>query len=731
MRKFKSSASLVAAAAGLVCSFGATAAAVDKDELAAMTAEAKKKGSTPVVVHLESVSLAEMSADLAGVKSRMASKAGQLVAELGKTAWTGGRWENGIGQVGLNVTEDGLKILQNSSNAVHFYRGTKWSERTALNGQDGRFEEIERQLEAQGFAEVEVVLNADGIEFEVARNGALRFQASDKAVGSAVSAARRLFGQLTSSEAVGKEAAASRFEAMAGQAGASMNPQFTVRVNREGLEKIVNSKDVRSVRPVGFIDKRATRFDEEALAVAERNGTAEVIITVRNPLAGGALSKSSFDATTRSNRRTIEGVLATAGVKSKLKDISEFGVVTGHVTADELKALRAGGDSRLLSVELNRPVAGVNLMTSTVAMNLPPAWNAGFRGTGQNLIVVDTGVQSNHRFLQRGNDTSKVFFEACFGTNGQTAVTPGGPLVTFESNCLSQNVTGDSPLGLVGSAAPRLNCAGNSSPTFAACHHGTHVAGIAAGRNSPTYVAGFQGVANEADIVAVQVFSFDAARVANPQVFSADLVAAMQAVAGAMTQGTLANPFTVNMSLGGDASYNASCPTVNSAITTAVQSLFNVGVPVVVSTGNNGSRGAISFPACVPRVVKVGALENNALGTAIASFTNLARPVNFAGDFFWMAPGGGGGTFITSSINSATTVNGLTQATAGLAGTSQAAPHVAGLYALVKAAVPGISVDDVSNWIQANASLPLSGVCLGSTPCTDPVAFRRIRLPNF
>ncbi len=737
MRGLNNSLTMVAAAAALVCSFGASAALVDKDDLAALSAAVKTNGATPVVVHLEGVSLSEMNADIAGVRARMAAKANLLVAELGQTAWAAGRWENGIGQLGLNVTADGLKILQNSGNAVYFYPGKPWHERTALADHDGRFAEIERQLASKRFVDVQVALNVDGMEFDFRKDGSIKFSGSDHSStsASAVRSARSLFAQLSHAEAAGRDTAASRFEAMAGQVGTDINPEFTLRVNREGLEKLVNSKDVRSIKPLGFVDRRQTKFDDEATAAAEKNGTAEVIITVRNPVAGGHQSKTSFDANSRSNKRTMDAVLAGAGVRSAVKDISVFGAASGHLSASELKALRASADPRLLSVELNKPVATVQLRTSTVAANFPPAWTAGYRGAGQNLIVVATGVQSNHKFFQGANGASKVVFEACFGTNGSAPATSGGPLINWQSNCPSPvGTTGDSPLGLVGSAAPRLNCAGNSSATFAACHHGTHVTGIAAGRNSPTYVAGFQGVANEANIVAIQAFSFDAARVVKPTVFTADLVGAMQAIAAALTPGTLLNPYTVNLSLGGDPAYASACPTVSSAITTAVQTMFNAGVPVVVATGNDSARGRIAFPACVPRAVKVGALENNAAGTTIASFTNLAKPANFPGDFFWMAPGGGGTTNVMSAINSTTTVNGWTQSTGGVSGTSQASPHVAGLYALVKAGAPGIGVDDISNWIQANASLPLASTCVGTVlPCSpaENIVFRRIRLPNF
>ena len=118
----------------------------------------------------------------------------------------------------------------------------------------------------------------------------------------------------------------------------------------------------------------------------------------------------------------------------------------------------------------------------------------------------------------------------------------------------------------------------------------------------------------------------------------------------------------------------------------------------------------------------------------MSTFTNLANPANFPGDYFWMAPGGGEGTFVESSFNSSIAVNGFTQATGPIEGTSQAAPHVAGLYALIKAAIPGISVDGASEWIRLNASQPIAPVCISSSlPCTSSqnVTFSRIRLPNF
>jgi subtilisin family serine protease len=103
-------------------------------------------------------------------------------------------------------------------------------------------------------------------------------------------------------------------------------------------------------------------------------------------------------------------------------------------------------------------------------------WANGFTGSGQVVAVLDTGVDSAHPFL-----AGKVVEEACFTSNR----------VAGSGNCPNGTSTQTGP----GSGVP---C------TYApsGCRHGTHVAGIAAGRGST-----FSGVAKDANVMSVQVFS--------------------------------------------------------------------------------------------------------------------------------------------------------------------------------------------------------------------------------
>ena len=196
----------------------------------------------------------------------------------------------------------------------------------------------------------------------------------------------------------------------------------------------------------------------------------------------------------------------------------------------------------------------------------------------------------------------------------------------------------------------------------------------------------------------------------------------MQLLANIMTPGTAINPFVINMSLGGG-NYVSQCTYANPAFATAVQTLFDRGVPVVAATGNNGYTNAINWPACVPRVIKVSAVNNDSFGNTRSFQANLPILSFFPDEFLWLAPGGGDFTNVRSSDASATS----TTQTGEFQGTSMAAPHIAGFYAVLKAVVPGIAINDISNWIQANASVPVTfNFCSTGPPC--PTTYRRPRL---
>ena len=205
--------------------------------------------------------------------------------------------------------------------------------------------------------------------------------------------------------------------------------------------------------------------------------------------------------------------------------------------------------------------------------------------------------------------------------------------------------------------------------------------------------------------------------------FKIDIDTVLQLLINVMTPGTANNPFVINMSIGGGA-YASQCTSQSPTIAPLVQTLFDIGVPIFAATGNDGALDSISWPSCLPRVIKVSAVNNDGVGNTLAPYANLPILSLFPGEYVWLAPGGGGGTFVRSSTPSSTSITN----TEGNQGTSFAAPHIAGLYAALKAVVPGIAINDISNFIRDHASVDVPvNVCTPASPCAVP--FKRPRWP--
>ena len=435
-----------------------------------MVAEAQKNGLVAVSVHLAPVSLDDMHSDLKGAQKMVAKKAAKLLADLGDTVAEGGRWDNTVGQIGFHVTKDGLLILQNSNNAISFSKDARWYERSSLDKSDGSLAGIEAQLAQNGYADVVITLNYDDLEHTTQKDGSITYHSSQGNNDDVNQKAKGLQAKLaaiarakTPSASLGKIAALLKYPDTA----AAFDPRITMRLTREEVLAVADDDNVRKMVPVGFTDVRPTMLDPDALVSAERDGTAKVLITVRNPLFGGKTTVNSFAAMKHSNKRALDNVLADAGIKSAMADLSNFGVVSGHITHQELQALYAAKDSRILAVELNKPVAKSTLSNSAkVLMNMEMAWGKNIRGAGQTIVILDSGIQKDHPFFLDANGKSRVVYEGCYGTTEAVSMNANFGLIFDRSQCPNADASTnyDSPIGWVGSASPLSN-------------HGTLVAG--------------------------------------------------------------------------------------------------------------------------------------------------------------------------------------------------------------------------------------------------------------
>ncbi|MEO0845374.1 MAG: S8 family peptidase [Cyanobacteria bacterium J06648_1] len=182
--------------------------------------------------------------------------------------------------------------------------------------------------------------------------------------------------------------------------------------------------------------------------------------------------------------------------------------------------------------------------------------------------------------------------------------------------------------------------------------HGTHVAGTIAQSTNNGY--GVAGIAYEASIMPLKVLSGSGggtiSDIAEAIKFAADNGADV-----------------INMSLGGGGA--------SSMMEEAIKYAHNKGVVVIAAAGNEG-RNAASYPARYPDVISVSA--TNAAGDK-ASYSNFGAGVDIS------APGGSAdsdtGKIVQNTINPSTGESVFV----GFQGTSMAAPHVAGVAALVRA----------------------------------------------
>lgn len=194
--------------------------------------------------------------------------------------------------------------------------------------------------------------------------------------------------------------------------------------------------------------------------------------------------------------------------------------------------------------------------------------------------------------------------------------------------------------------------------------HGTHVAGTVAavGNNNK----GVIGVAYGAKVVPVRVLGRGGG-------YTSDIADGIIWASGGSVAGVPANANpaeVINMSLGG-------ASTCSSTYQAAIDGAVSRGTTVVVAAGNDNADTAGFTPASCNNVIAVAA--TNKSGTR-ASYSNYGSKIDVA------APGGDSPdctTLIVSTGNDGLSAPGAENYMC-MAGTSMAAPHVAGLVALMQ-----------------------------------------------
>ena len=291
----------------------------------------------------------------------------------------------------------------------------------------------------------------------------------------------------------------------------------------------------------------------------------------------------------------------------------------GNIIAVEIKAKDIediAGDDSVEGVWPNREVKAF-LDNSVNYINAPSVWNLSYTGKNVKIAILDTGIDSNHTML-----SGKVEAEAVF---------------TGENHAYDGN------------------------------GHGTHVAGIAAGKKT---TEGYNGVAPDALLLNAKVLTDSG---------SGTTLGVLEGINWAVEQGA----DIISMSFGG--AYNDLEDPINLAIKDAVEQ----GVTVAVASGNCGSgcNGyyGVTTPGNSPDAISVGAVDDNNNHAYFSSGENINGDIK--PDV--VAPG----VDIISSVPNSYSEK---------SGTSMATPFISGAVALLLEAKSDLTPKQIKEILEHN-----------------------------
>ncbi|QTG79605.1 S8 family serine peptidase [Arthrobacter crystallopoietes] len=310
-----------------------------------------------------------------------------------------------------------------------------------------------------------------------------------------------------------------------------------------------------------------------------------------------------------------------------------------------------------------------NFWEERAGLRLPGAWDAG-RGEGAVVAVVDTGI-TNHSDLNAN-------------------VLPGYDMISDPT--MSRDGNGRDPDARdAGDWYGAYECGSYTGGTGSSWH-GTHVAGIVAAVTGNG--KGVAGVAPGAKVLPVRALGACGG-------YMSDIADGIIWAAGGTVPGVPANPNpadVVNMSLGG----SGTCSSTSQA---AIDYAYNAGTAVVVAAGNENRDALNATPANCEHVITVAASGREG---------NRAEYSNFGSVVDVTAPGGDMSTATSSGIASTLNDGATTPGAESYyysQGTSMAAPHVAGVAALMIAGSGGTMTPDAVEQRLKDSARPMPGTC--------------------
>ena len=464
--------------------------------------------------------------------------------------------------------------------------------------------------------------------------------------------------------------------------------------------------------PSSHVEAQATSQAEklaEIQAQIDEYGYARVIIGLDVPFTptGYLPDQAAIQAQEQSIRRA-QTVIMNQLARFDITPIYTDWTIPGVAYVIDAQALRMLEHSSMVtSIRLDQLLSfGVSESVGLIGAEAFHMGNPSYTGTSQTVVILDSGVDSSHPVL---DGRVIPIAEACFSHS--------------DGDWLAESVC---PFGGNAEYGP-----GTGQPcNLEGCDHGTHVAGIIAGNSESL---DFTGVAPDVSIISIQVstkVSNATCEDSNPclQVRASDLIAALQHIFNIRNS---YNIVAVNMSLGGG-HYPGTCDDASPMFTTKVNQLVSENIAVVAASMNEAKDddgnfvSGIAFPACISNVISVGSTQDGSshdgdhtVVDEISEFSQSARILDL------LAPG----EWIRSSVP----VNFDTEDDDfdTKLGTSMAAPHVVGAFALMRQRYPNATIAEILSLMKNNGkpvsytrnNVTITKPRLDLTSLTDCVSF--------
>ena len=386
------------------------------------------------------------------------------------------------------------------------------------------------------------------------------------------------------------------------------------------------------------------------------DGAEPVIVELREPplarrprVRAARSAQASVDALDAEHRRVVDEIVrleggsgavsrALAGGAVRREFRTAFNGLAASLTAATQEALRSHPDVK--AIHRDATVQAI-LDTSVPKVRAPTFWsqNGGYRGAGQVIAIVDTGIDYAHTDV------------------GGCAVIGGACKVVGGHDFHNDDADPDDDNG-----------------------HGTHVAATAAGNGA------LLGVAPDASLLAYKVLD------ENGFGLTSNVIAGIEAAIDPNGDlDTSDHADVINLSLGGPGG-----PDEASAL--AVDTATAAGALVVAAAGNSGGYYAIGSPGVARTALTVGAVADDGSPASFTSGGPVAGTFDLKPEI--AAPGvdvcaaRATGTQLGAACRDASHVT--------LNGTSMATPHVAGAAALLRGLHPDLSPEEVKSLLAQN-----------------------------